>query len=321
MPVYNGERYVADAIESVLEQTFDDFELVVIDDGSTDRTNAILGGYAREDPRIVIHKQANSGFVPALNRGCGLARAIYIARIDADDLAMRRRLEIQVRFLDAKPELGVVGSAVTLIDSDGNALWNESYPLDHPDIVAVLDRFCPFIHSTVMIRRPLLAAVGGYRPMFGDAADLDLWLRLSECTRLANLPDVLASYRLHDAQATARRLEQMALSALIARAARRVRRGTGVDPTEGASKISPELLRALRISRREIAAERVALGLWYAKTIRAAGDAALARRVWWTTLKVAPRAGARPVRRVLQYPLRPWLLQLRGASPRVGGPH
>src|ERR1700716_545696 len=122
MPVFNGGSYLAAAVESVLKQSFGDFELLAIDDGSTDQSVSVLSGFARSDGRIRLITQANAGIVASLNRALGLARGEYVARMDADDVALPSRLAMQVAFLDGHPDVAVVGSAIRLIDADGNAI-------------------------------------------------------------------------------------------------------------------------------------------------------------------------------------------------------
>ena len=309
MVVFNGERYVEEAIQSIRAQRFENFEFIIIDDGSTDRTGEILDSFRTQDSRIVVKKQPNSGIAAARNQACALARAPYVACIDADDVATPARLALQVSYLDAYPDIGVLGGGVMLVDESGNDLWIESYPLTHEEIVAAFERFCPFVHSTVMMRRSLLDAVNHYRTLFEQYEDFDLWLRMSERTQLANLSDVLARYRLHSGQSTSQMLPRQALGCLVARTAWRARRAGAVDPTEASSVISAELLADLGIAPADVAREEVTLGLWYAKTIRAAGDDHW-RRIWWATLKAA-RFDRQLMWRVLAYRLGLWRRKLR----------
>src|SRR5947208_11205951 len=130
MPVYNGERFVVEAVRSILAQTFRDFECIVVDDGSTDRTPELLAIEQTGDPRLVVHRQpSNMGFRMALNTGCALARGEFIARMDADDVSLPTRLERQVAFLRANPRVGAVGSAIQVIDDRGVRSRIKSYPL------------------------------------------------------------------------------------------------------------------------------------------------------------------------------------------------
>ena len=140
LAVYNGERFLADALDSLLVQSLSDFEVVVIDDGSTDTTPGLLHGYASRDPRVTVRRQRNLGRAAALNVGIGLARAALIARIDADDIAMPRRLDRQRSFLAENPEVAGVGGSVVLIDDQGNEFAEANYPLSHPEVRAAFWR-------------------------------------------------------------------------------------------------------------------------------------------------------------------------------------
>jgi glycosyltransferase involved in cell wall biosynthesis len=201
MPVYNGECYMREAIESILAQTFTDFEFIIVDDGSTDGTPAILAQYARHDPRMVIlTNEANRGLVPSLNRGLEAARGQYVARMDADDVSLPERLARQVAYLDQHPEVGVLGTNIAYIDAEGRLLHG-GRPKDPQPLSPTLLRWlllwrCAIYHPTVMLRRSILAETGlAYDPAFRHAEDRDLWTRLGPYTLIASLPEVLVYYR------------------------------------------------------------------------------------------------------------------------------
>jgi glycosyltransferase involved in cell wall biosynthesis len=201
MPVYNEERYVSEAIESILTQTFTNFEFIIIDDGSTDGTPAILTEYARQDPRIIIlRNETNQGLIAALNRGLEAARGQYIARMDADDVSLPERLARQVAYLDQHPEVGVLGTNVAYIDAEGRLL-NEGRPKDPQPLSPAMLQWlllwrCAIYHPTVMLRQSILAETGlAYDPAFRHAEDRDLWTRLAPYTIIASLPEVLVYYR------------------------------------------------------------------------------------------------------------------------------
>jgi glycosyltransferase involved in cell wall biosynthesis len=199
MPVYNGERFVLDAVASILAQTFKDFELLVIDDGSTDKTRNLLETIS--DPRLhILANPTNLGLIATLNRGLELAHGRYVARMDADDVAHPQRLERQITFLEAHPEVAVLGTAVDLINADGKRFSGLHYPCDPEKIRQLLPEECSLIHPTVVFRRDIVLAEGGYNSAARHAEDYDLWLRLSERHQLANLPDPLLGYRIHPAQ-------------------------------------------------------------------------------------------------------------------------
>lgn len=200
MPVYNGRRYVAKAVESILAQTVADFEFVIIDDGSTDGSTAILRSYARGDRRIRLVTRPNTGLVPALNEGLSLSRGRFIARMDADDLSLPHRFERQLAAFRANPRLVAVGGSFICIDSAGRTLLRFPQPTDDATIQALLVRgHCPLSHPSVMMLREAVQAVGGYDPEHATAEDLDLWLRLGEIGELANVPEIVLEYRVHAA--------------------------------------------------------------------------------------------------------------------------
>jgi glycosyltransferase involved in cell wall biosynthesis len=198
MPVYNAEPYLAQALESVLAQTFTDFEFLIVDDGSTDRSRETLARHARRDPRIQLISRPNTGYTVALNELLALARGDLVARMDADDVALPHRFARQVAYLREHADVVCVGTAVQFIDESGQPL-REGHPgMDHDAIQQrALAGDCVLNHPSVMMRRSAVLAVGGYRPEFEPAEDLDLWLRLGEKGRLVNLPEILMQYRQH----------------------------------------------------------------------------------------------------------------------------
>jgi glycosyltransferase involved in cell wall biosynthesis len=185
---YNVEAYAAEAVESILGQSFRDFEFLIIDDGSTDGTLAVLRRYAEQDSRIRLWSRQNLGIVASANELIDRARGEFIARIDADDVAMPDRLECQVNHLRDHPQCLAVGSQALLIDPEGDPLctWFTSQA-----------RGGLICHGTSMIRRHALIEVGKYNPRFPLASDLDLFLRLAEHGRLDNIPKTLLKYRMH----------------------------------------------------------------------------------------------------------------------------
>jgi glycosyltransferase involved in cell wall biosynthesis len=193
------------AIASVLAQTEGDLELVVVDDGSTDATPARLA--AVDDPRLRVLRQAPAGLTPALNRAVAAACADLVARLDADDVALPQRLARQRAFLATHPEVGVLGTAAREVDAAGRFLREVRPPTDDAAIRRALIRANPFVHSSVMVRRALLARVGGYDERVAVAQDYDLWMRLARVTRLANLDEVLVVRRLAAGSVSAEREE------------------------------------------------------------------------------------------------------------------
>lgn len=213
MPVYNGERYLAPAVESILNQSLHDFEFIIVDDGSTDGSPSILDTYALRDERIRVHHQANAGIVAALNTGIALSKADWIARMDADDIALARRLETQLHAVVQRPRCVALGSRVLLIDPEGRPIAPFSLLTSHAEIDAAHLANCggaAICHPSVLLHRDTVLRIGGYRQEMITAEDLDLFLRLAEVGEIENLPDCLLQYRLHPASiGHARRAEQV----------------------------------------------------------------------------------------------------------------
>jgi GT2 family glycosyltransferase len=199
MPVYDGERFVDEAIASVVGQDYTDFEFVIVDDGSTDGTPAILRRWAERDSRIVlVRAPKNGGIAASLNRGLAVARGRYVARQDADDLCLPGRLRRQVAVLDAEPDVVLVSAGYDLIDARGLSLGTEMRT-EPPEVVAYLLHFSNAIggHGQVMFRREVVAAAGGYCEDFELSEDYDLWTRLSRLGRIVLLPIIGMKHRLH----------------------------------------------------------------------------------------------------------------------------
>ena len=196
MIVYNGERYLAEAIDSVLNQSFSDFELVVVDDGSTDGTAAILSRYREVDSRVRTMVQGHQGIPGSRNLGWRTARGKYIAWLDADDVSLPDRLEKQVEFLNRNPEVGIVSSCCWLIDTEENTKGLYEVPVDEFEIRWVMLLRNPFVNSSVMIRRNVVVEHDlDYDEDFEVAEDYELWTRLLDYTRGANIGEPLVEYR------------------------------------------------------------------------------------------------------------------------------
>jgi len=200
MPVRDAGPYLVEALESVLDQSRRDFEFLITDDGSTDESPAILRRYAESDPRVRLVPRRGEGYLVALNQMLAEACGEFVARMDADDVSMPGRFERQASYLEANPGCLVVGSRVLVVDPDGDPLcvWNEEQGHEEID-GAHLDggRGAVICHPSAMMRREAVLAAGGYRERFYTAEDLDLFLRLAERGRVANLPEVLLKYRMH----------------------------------------------------------------------------------------------------------------------------
>jgi Glycosyl transferase family 2 len=262
MSVCNGQEFLSEAMESVLQQTYRDFEFLIIDDGSTDATPEILKRYADKDERIRIHRHDNRGRAESLNVGMELAKGKYVARIDADDVALPDRLGEQLEFLESHPEVGLLGGAFELMSRRGQILREVRFPTSDEEIRGRMLVDNPICHPTVMMKKEVAKASGGYRKALVDADDYDLWLRMLEQTQAANLDECVLRYRVHAGQVSVRYLTHQKECVLAARAAAAIRRAGGADPLVGIERVTPQLLNALGVSGKEIR-EQVLSGYRY----------------------------------------------------------
>jgi len=198
MPVYNAEKFLEQAITSILTQTLSNFEFIIIDDASTDSSSKIILKIREYDPRILIlRNEHNMGTSVSLNKGIARARGEYIARMDADDISFPERLEMQTEFLDKHRDIGVLGTAAQIIDEDKKRGVVYHMPCEHHLIAWEMLFRCPFIHPSIMMRRSLVEQAGGYNEKISAAQDFDLWERLRFSTRFANLEEVYILLRKH----------------------------------------------------------------------------------------------------------------------------
>lgn len=195
MSLYNSKHYLKEAIDSVLSQTYTDFELIVIDDGSEDNSSEIVNSY--DDTRINLLTQKNTGLATALNNAIAAASSEYIARMDPDDICLPKRLAIQYNYLQTHPKVVLVGSSATCIDEHGTALANIVKPAMHMKGESTLPE-SPCIHPTVMLRRAAFEKAGGYpKNMRYGGEDAVLFNKMIAYGAIANLPDILLLYRIH----------------------------------------------------------------------------------------------------------------------------
>lgn len=201
MTVYNGEKYIAEAIESILNQTMTDFELIVIDDGSNDNTTGIIKKYKDARIRLLIN-EVNKGSIYSRNRAVMESKAPYIAILDSDDIAMPRRLELEKKFLDTHKDFAVVGTTVQVIDEFSRptkTVWKNTLPSEIIPGTLLFQNY--FANSSTMFRKSALPEMPPYRDM-NPADDYDLWLRLDKKWKMWNLPQLLQKYRVHGSQMT-----------------------------------------------------------------------------------------------------------------------
>lgn len=211
LPAYNAQGYIRSAVYSVLQQTCADFELIIINDGSTDQSLPILQDMAKRDPRIKLITRENKGLVATLNEGISLAQGTYLARMDADDLCMPARFEKQVAYLQAHRDCVLIGSDVLYIDADGDPIGRmPDIAFGHEKITHdLLRRGWPIVHPAIMMRTEAVKKVGGYGADLVPNEDHDLFLRMGEIGRLENLPEVLLHYRKHATSISASQAEKV----------------------------------------------------------------------------------------------------------------
>lgn len=210
LPAFNCDRFVRAAVDSILNQTFSDFEFLIFDDGSTDSTGSLLRDAAHRDRRIQLFQRQHQGYSPLLNEGLQAAKGEFIARMDADDISAPTRFEKQVAFLRRNPACVAVGSGLVFIDESGRPFARNRGISGHAEIDAIHLRGGggTMPHPSLMLRKSALDAIGGYRTQFEPAEDLDLLLRLGEVGTLENLPEQLLKYRVHSKMTSATRRQQ-----------------------------------------------------------------------------------------------------------------
>lgn len=214
MPVYNDERFVRFSIESILNQTFQDFEFIIINDASNDNTPEILKDYKNQDSRIIIINNESNLRVPkSLNKGLNVARGKYIARIDSDDISVKDRLEKQYIFLENNKDFGLVGSYTEVIDENGKNIefWNE---YSEPEFIFyTLSFWNCLVTSSVMFEKDLAIKLGGFNPDFDRTEDYELWYKISRIKKIYIIPEYLSKYRKNQSGITAKYSDEQLINA------------------------------------------------------------------------------------------------------------
>jgi Glycosyl transferase family 2 len=276
MVICNVERFLGEAVESVLSQTFQDFEFIILDYGSTDKSKEIVLAHAAKDARIKLREIPSCAYIEAKIAACSMAQGRYIAVQDADDNSLPNRLLWEVEFMEKNPAVAVLGGAADWINAEGRFLWSFESPSTDPEIKAALVTRSPFVHSSVLMRRDAYVQAGGYRLLFAQAEDYDLFLRMSEHFQCANLKQVIVQYRIHPQQLSLRTRRKQTIAKLAAQGAAATRQRQNVDPLESVQEISEELLPKLGISPARLQAELFAEYRNWIRNMCAAGEYSVA---------------------------------------------
>ena len=198
MPAYNAQKFISSAIESILDQTFKNFELIIINDCSADNTRSIVKSFAKKDPRIkLIDNKTRLNIAASLNKGISMASSNIIARMDADDISIPNRLELQYKLITSDKNIAVIGANIIVMDLNENEIAIRSYPTTSEKLKACLFKYSPFAHPVVCFRKDMSDSVGGYNPKYSPTEDLDLWFRLGVKYKFESVKKPLLKYRLY----------------------------------------------------------------------------------------------------------------------------
>lgn len=210
MPNYNCEKYIWEAIESILKQTFTDFEFIIIDDYSTDNSWEIIQNFAKKDERIIaIKNNKNLKICKTLNKWLKIAKWEYIARMDSDDISFIDRFQKQIKFLEKNLKVGIIGGSIEIIDEKNKKIGERHYNITDENIRKKIFRYSPFCHPTIMIRRDILEKSWNYDEEQVFAEDYDLYFRIGKYSQFANLTDFLLKYRMSSTNSTSKKLWEM----------------------------------------------------------------------------------------------------------------
>lgn len=308
IPARDEERHLGEAIASISSQSFAGLEIIVVNNGSTDGTAEIISQWAIRDRRIRVLTLDRPSLHHSLRRAVAMSRAPFIARIDADDVAAQTRLEKQFEKMVADSALGVLGTAAELIDSAGRVIGFTEPPLTNHSIKAYLPTGCPFVHSSVMMRRSAYEKAGAYRKGLNLSEDYDLWLRMAAVTEMANLSDRLVQYRQRRGSVSARRGTRLAISSLCVEAAGKARLAGLPEPIVNGTPMLRKALPLLGKSRMDVRA-RIYREAFERRFLAFPVPFAFKRRL----RKAAVRCGLKPIFG--------WLLSAAAASLAVNKHH
>lgn len=283
MAVCNAERFLAEAIQSILDQTLKSLELIIVDYGSTDNSKSIILGFEARDSRVKFHEVPSCVLPDARNAGCFRAQGRYIAIMDADDASLPDRLQREADYMESHPQVGLLGGAVEWMDSSGRSFHVHRHPTSDPEIKCELLTHSVFWHPTIVMRKDAFVSVGGYRAVFVCAHDYDLAARIAENYECSNLNEIVLRYRVHPIQLTSGKQQLQTLCKLAVRASASARRKGEPDPLDTAREITSSSLAAWGIGEQTQRNSVVADGhVWIRSLMNAGEDAAAlsaARRI------------------------------------------
>lgn len=210
MPAYNAQKYISKAIESILNQTFKKFELIIINDFSTDKTLSIIKAFSKKDSRIkIVNNDRRLDIATSLNKGISMASSNIIARMDADDISFPNRLEIQYKLINSSRNIAAVGSNIVIIDAKGREIATRRYPQHSKELKNCLFRYSPFAHPVVMFKKDKFEEVGKYDPKYSPTEDLNLWFRLGNKYEFKSVPKLLLKYRVYEKSSSHKYLKNL----------------------------------------------------------------------------------------------------------------
>lgn len=309
LPVRNCGLFLDASLASLVAQNFDDFEILIVDNGSVDGSDQVIAKWQMRDRRIIPSKLARPGVAGALNLAAAQARGSLLARMDADDVALADRLMCQVAHLQQEPDIGLLGTWADRIDREDNRLGRIEVPTEDAQIRHQLARSNPFLHPTVMMRTDIFRRAGGYRRGCRISEDYDLWLRMADLTGLANIDRPLLAYRIHEASATIRSPVRQAICDACVQASAVARQSGRPEPFVCGSPSLRRALPVLGLSRQAFKYRVVKALASQARGLRAMGRQGQARdsrrRLWKLVRELPPRLALRSLGRVLASYSRP----------------
>jgi len=276
MAVRDGGKFLVPALQSLADQTFTDYEVILVDNNSRDGSDRIMAAWAEKDARLRFHRCKSLGLARCLNFAATHARAPLLARLDGDDVLYPDRFLLQHARLTQQPDLGLLGACVDLIDKDDNVIGRRALLLGDTELRQFLRKGNPFVHSTIMMRRSVFEATGGYRASLRLCEDYDLWCRMSEITQMANDPNILARYRVHESSMSTVPIRLAIVDACII-AASRAREHGRPEPFASGRPHLRAALALLDVPRDEFKYRVLKNMVGIARLALARGDVALAR--------------------------------------------